>query len=444
MPLFTKKKSTKTPSSKSSRNVTGSKSIGNLASKKKLPSKLGTKKEKVLELELAATGFKFGKGKGPGGWYRPFVQLTNANGQVLGRSEIISCATDAQWPVMRLALRSFCPITISTTAMGGSTATMSTASMRSMNSATNNGLSMRSFMTSSNNSVSSRSAQSESSSVDEAVFTQPLLLAVYEYNENGNHAVLGKVKTSLQVLMDRAKDLKWSSKDTIKEIKRKDPSFCVKKTDPFQAVYVKSAECTRGTPDEVLASNFSPQDVKQWPDLDQVVPPQGLFAGLSRRENMAKQISKLSMTEADETEETLADSFRELGYDLESDSDNEEEEEEDRSEVPAVDKDSLRRERAQAMIAKAQKRIERRQKHKKDKASQLFNKNVLRAAVRFADPGDDTVVEEIPRKTQFQEKAMAMRMQQSSALKKPVVPAAEEPSPAPVLAGPENNSLWFA
>ena len=201
MPLFSKKQpsSRKLSSSSSSMKNGSSRKLSTTTRKLAVP----TKKEKILELNLIATGFKFGKGGGPGGWYRPFVQLTNVNGQVVGRSQVISCAHEAQWPTMRLAWKPFAPP--KNTAVAGSALTVGSASTRSV--------------------------QSESSSVDEAALTQPLLLVVYEYKDDGMHSILGRVKVSLQSLIDSSRELKASPKDTAKE------SPCGKYTGVADAVF---------------------------------------------------------------------------------------------------------------------------------------------------------------------------------------------------------------
>lgn len=334
---------------------------------------LGQKLEKILELELIATGFKFGKGGGPGGWYRPFVQITNANGQVVGRSQILSCACDAQWPVIRLAMKTFAPPTAGTSVPG---------SFPSLNSSSTLMNSSSTLHTSSTQSI-----QSETSSVDEATLCQPLLLVVYDYNEDGIHLVMGRIKTSLQALMDRANELKAKPQDTAKELRKKEASYTLKTTDKFQQLYVKQTVFLKGVPDEVSATCFAPQrqqdDPKRFPDLEQVPPPDGLRAGLGRRQ-VSAQISKLSISEADDTETTtLTSSYGDLDYGLDSNSDDEQDEEEERCDEPVIDKGSLRRERAQAMIAEAQARIQKRRDLKKKKSSRLMAMNLERASVRF-------------------------------------------------------------
>lgn len=107
---------------------------------------------------------------------------------------------------------------------------------------------------------------------------QPLLLAVYSYKGNGQHALLGKVETNLLEFANKANQLGTSH--TRKGLRGKLPSFSLwhNHGTGILSLYIPQIKSIEGTPDALSQDCFQPQtrDLARLPSLALVATPPGL------------------------------------------------------------------------------------------------------------------------------------------------------------------------
>lgn len=258
---------------------------------------LFSKKEKILTIELVVSGLPFWQGSHGGGRYHPFVQITNATGMVVGRSKVmLDCAVNAHFPAMKLSWKDLI----------AEAAADASATVPSPPPPTNKRGSMDSASTARCSTWCGESGRDmPRCSPEEAVFTQPLLVTVYDYKGDGNHLVVGQVQVTLQEMVDRANQLgALSSNVTLQQVCQKEPSYTLwsKPSSPpsprgrrasFSCdshavrdsfagnLYIKQIKSTRGKADPLSQEYFyvPTADLARLPNcINYVLTPPGLHA----------------------------------------------------------------------------------------------------------------------------------------------------------------------
>lgn len=211
-------------------------------------SLLRKKKENLVAVELIATDVVRNVLEGKSPTWHPFYQITNAQGHVLARSKVlVDCRSeDAYWPVVRITWEDL-------------------------------------FLACKINCSASSIANSEDTSFQEAVLTQPLLFTMYGFKGNCNHTVYGQVQTSLQDLMDKANHLASShTSRMLVGLHHKEPSYWLQRggAEIMGHLYVKQVKSSSGSDPILSEKHFSPQPTDQGrlPNLTLTAPPPGLPA----------------------------------------------------------------------------------------------------------------------------------------------------------------------
>ena len=204
-----------------------------------------------MTLELSVTDLKFGKGVGSSrGRYCPFVQLSDAKGHVIGRSRVVfDCLVHATWPCI----------------------TMNWDVIVQLH----------------------RQQLPEYPPQDLAgwVYQQPVLVALYDYQSDGNHVLLGKLVTCFSEIFTKALEYDTKTKTkaastdkTLTQLKAKKPSFTIdllQYPDSAANLHIhQMKQSARGHVDRLVPNNFeaTKQDLARLPGLNKVPTPRGIAA----------------------------------------------------------------------------------------------------------------------------------------------------------------------
>ena len=210
-----------------------------------------------MALELSVTDLKFGKGVGSSsGRYCPFVQITDTAGHVIGRSRIVAdCLVHATWPCLAMSWDAIVDLQQS-------------------------------------QHQEQQQPESAAQDLEEWVSQQPVLVALYDYQSNGNHVLLAKLVTSFAELF--AKGVKYNAAAktsgaekagiTLAQLRKRKPSFTIDLVEHPNAtakLHVHQMKhSARGSVDRLAPHNFeaSKQDLARFPELNKVSTPKALSA----------------------------------------------------------------------------------------------------------------------------------------------------------------------
>lgn len=213
-------------------------------------------------VELTVTDLEFGKGTKRKGRYSPFCQISDGKGLVVGRSMVLfDCCVSARWPPIKMNWGNMIQRQANRIAAAAEAEQEAPAKKKWR-------LSLR------KKKKQRELSESDLASAEEVVVKQPLLITVYNYRKNGEHAILGQVNTTIQEMKAKAQQFEVQSDRAMRgkfSGRHKEASFRFT-GDSLANLCVKRCHSMQGKPDPLLQANFFD------PKLKAVPAPRGLKA----------------------------------------------------------------------------------------------------------------------------------------------------------------------